>query len=197
MGGNIDAQDLFISPTILVDVRPEDTIMHEEIFGPVLPIVNVKDAEAAVKFINDREKPLALYLFTKSQKIKTLFLSSTSSGGVCINDTVMQLSVETLPFGGVGYSGMGNYHGKKSFDTFVHKKSVLLRSFNPIGEKAQEIRYPPYTEKRTKMLRMAMKTFSNHVSIMKYASYAIVFGLGVGVTVAGFLYRDNVSNNKN
>ncbi|XP_050299194.1 aldehyde dehydrogenase, dimeric NADP-preferring-like [Anthonomus grandis grandis] len=186
LGGNVDAQDLYISPTILIDVKPEDDIMQEEIFGPIFPIINVRDANEAIQFINKREKPLALYVFTKNKKIKDLFLTNTSSGGVCLNDTVMQLTVETLPFGGVGASGMGNYHGKKSFDTFVHKKSVLQRNYNIIGEKLQELRYAPFTPKRMKMLRMALITFNRSIPFKQLALYGLVFGLGVGVTIGGY-----------
>ncbi|CAG9767457.1 unnamed protein product [Ceutorhynchus assimilis] len=195
-GGNVDAQELYISPTILVDVKPDDDIMKEEIFGPVLPIVIVKDAQEAVNLINSKEKPLAMYVFTKNQKIKDLFLTKTSSGGVCINDTMMHLAVEYLPFGGVGNSGMGSYHGKKTFDTFVHKKSVLLRTFNPINEKTQEMRYPPYSEKHTKLLRMAFNIFNRHVSVKRFLTYSLVFGLGVAVTVGGFFVKKHFDDKK-
>ncbi|ENN71299.1 hypothetical protein HUJ04_007731 [Dendroctonus ponderosae] len=186
LGGNVDAGELYISPTILVDVKPNSDVMNEEIFGPVLPIVRVKDAEDAVKFINERDKPLALYIFTKSQKTKDLFIENTSSGGVCINDVLMHITVDSLPFGGVGSSGMGSYHGKKSFDTFVHKKSVLLRSFNAIGETAQSPRYPPYSEKNTKLLKFATTMLSRSINFTRIFSYVVVFALGAGITVGGF-----------
>lgn len=189
LGGDVDAQDLYISPTILVDVKPEDDIMNEEIFGPVLPIINIRDANEAVRFINEREKPLALYVFTKDQRTKDLFLNNTTSGSVCINDTVMQVSVATLPFGGVGNSGMGNYHGKKTFDTFVHKKSVLLKTFSFIAEKVQGMRYPPYTAKKTRLARLALKSLNRSIDFGTYLKYACVFGLGVAVTIGGFYIK--------
>lgn len=108
-GGQTDPKELFVHPTILVDVNLNDPVMKEEIFGPILPIVNVNSADEAIDFIKKREKPLALYVFTKSSKVKEAFLSDTSSGGVVVNDTIMHISAEGLPFGGVGNSG--NYKG--------------------------------------------------------------------------------------
>lgn len=185
LGGEMDAQELYIAPTVLVDVKPEDDVMNEEIFGPILPILNVIDAREAVKFINSREKPLALYVFTNDRKVQEYFLENTSSGGVCINDTVMHLTVAALPFGGVGSSGMGSYHGKKSFDIFVHKKSAMIRNFSLIGEKAQEVRYPPYSTKATSILRLATTTLNRSFNFKSYLFYGLAFGLGVGVTVGG------------
>ncbi|XP_030760710.1 aldehyde dehydrogenase, dimeric NADP-preferring-like isoform X2 [Sitophilus oryzae] len=185
IGGQIDAQDLFIHPTILVDVKPDDDIMQEEIFGPILPIITVNNPEEAIEFINAREKPLALYVFSNHTATKELFLSNTSSGGVCINDTIMHVGVETLPFGGVGNSGMGNYHGKRSFDTFVHKKSVLFKSFFSLGEKAQETRYPPYSKNKTDFTRFAIRSLSRSIK-MPFVTHVIMFSLGVGVTIMTF-----------
>lgn len=109
-------------------------ILQEEIFGPILPIITVENAYEAIKFINSREKPLALYVFTENTKERSLILNNTSSGGVCCNDVVMHLGVENLPFGGVGNSGMGHYHGRVSFDEFSHTKGCLVRDFGYIGE---------------------------------------------------------------
>ncbi|XP_074032094.1 aldehyde dehydrogenase, dimeric NADP-preferring isoform X2 [Leptinotarsa decemlineata] len=105
VGGHTDEEDLLIEPTVLVDVKPEDPIMQEEIFGPILPIVNVNDKEEAIRFINEREKPLALYIFTTKNSVKKAFLENTSSGGVVINDVIMHFIADGLPFGGVGNSG--------------------------------------------------------------------------------------------
>ncbi|KAL1497377.1 hypothetical protein ABEB36_008358 [Hypothenemus hampei] len=192
IGGNVDLENLYISPTILVDINPDDDIMKEEIFGPVLPIVNVRNANEAIKFINAREKPLALYVFTKRTEVKQKFLEETSSGGVCINDTIMHVAVNTLPFGGVGNSGIGNYHGKKSFDVFVHKKSVLIKNFNPLGEKAHSLRYPPYTENGSAILKNLQKLLNRTVNFSKYFCYFLVFGLGVGVTIGGYYVKKEV-----
>ncbi|VVD01069.1 unnamed protein product [Leptidea sinapis] len=125
IGGKTDAQDKYISPTIVANVSPDDKIMEDEIFGPILPIVPIENAYEAIKFINAREHPLVLYLFSKESNIHKIFIEQTRSGSVCVNDTIMFYAVDTLPFGGVGHSGMGAYHGKTTFDTFVHKKSCL------------------------------------------------------------------------
>jgi acyl-CoA reductase-like NAD-dependent aldehyde dehydrogenase len=103
--------------------------MQEEIFGPILPIIEYKDITEAIALINSRPKPLALYLFTQNHNLQKQVLQQTSSGGVCLNDTIMQVGISSLPFGGVGDSGIGNYHGKASFDTFSHYKSVLKNYF--------------------------------------------------------------------
>lgn len=122
-GGKIDANERYISPTIIFDVSPNDPIMQEEIFGPIFPFINVKNVDEAIDFINTRPKPLAIYLFADEQTIQDRFIQETSSGALCINDVVLHVSLDTLPFGGVGDSGMGSYHGRYSFDTFSHQKA--------------------------------------------------------------------------
>jgi len=134
-GGKTVKKERFIELTLLADLSLEDRVMQEEIFGPILPIINVDSASEAIEFINNREKPLTLYLFTEDSHTQEEFISRTSSGGMAINETIMQMSVESLPFGGVGQSGMGAYHGKASFDTFTHYKSILIRDLGFIGEK--------------------------------------------------------------
>uniref|UniRef100_A0A2K6GIA1 Aldehyde dehydrogenase, dimeric NADP-preferring n=1 Tax=Propithecus coquereli TaxID=379532 RepID=A0A2K6GIA1_PROCO len=119
----------------------------KEIFGPVLPIVCVCGLEEAVQFINQREKPLALYVFSNNDKVIKKMIAETSSGGVTANDVIAHITVHTLPFGGVGYSGMGSYHGKKSFETFSHRRSCLVRSL--LSEEALKARYPPGQAKVT------------------------------------------------
>lgn len=121
-GGQTDADERYFSPTLLDDVEPTSPVMQEEIFGPIFPIVTVKSTDEAIKFIVDRPKPLALYYFGKDGDN---VLKSTSSGGACINDTIMHIANENLPFGGVGNSGMSSYHGKRSFDAFTHYKAVV------------------------------------------------------------------------
>ena len=125
-GGDKDKNERYISPTILTDVSPTDPVMCEEIFGPILPVIVVKDADQAIKFINSREKPLTLYVFSTIKDVIDKFLNETSSGSVCANDAMIHLVVDELPFGGVGNSGIGAYHGKTSFDTFTHQKSGKL-----------------------------------------------------------------------
>ena len=124
LGGATDAKERYIEPTLLTDVPLTSPVMQEEIFGPVLPMIPFNDRNEAIKFINEREKPLALYYFGKVSDGKEV-IRTTSAGGSCINDTIMHIANENIPFGGVGNSGMGHYHGRLSFDAFSHKRSVV------------------------------------------------------------------------
>ena len=128
-GGVTDAAQRYIAPTILDQVGPDAAVMQEEIFGPILPVLEYDEISEAIAAIKARPKPLALYLFTRNAALQERVLAQTSSGGVCINDTIMQIAASSLPFGGVGDSGMGSYHGKASFDTFSHDKSVMVKNF--------------------------------------------------------------------
>ncbi|XP_071701896.1 aldehyde dehydrogenase family 3 member H1-like [Rutidosis leptorrhynchoides] len=148
-GGQTDKSNFKISPTILLDVPEDALIMSEEIFGPLLPIVTVEKIEDGIEFIDSRPKPLAAYLFTNTKQLKEQFVNNVSAGGVLINDVTLHLMVETIPFGGVGESGMGSYHGKFSFDAFSHKKAVLYRGFS--GD--APARYPPYTPGKLRLLK--------------------------------------------
>ncbi|MCL2170499.1 MAG: aldehyde dehydrogenase [Defluviitaleaceae bacterium] len=147
-GGMSNPKTLQIEPTIIDSPGPESPIMKEEIFGPILPVVPYSTSSDAVNFINSRPKPLALYVFTGKNSNAKFFLDNTSFGGGAINDTVTQLAVSRLPFGGVGASGMGAYHGKAGFDAFTHYRSVLHKS------KLVDIpiRYQPYTDLAYKIL---------------------------------------------
>ncbi|KAI5269599.1 aldehyde dehydrogenase family 3 member A2 isoform X2 [Manis pentadactyla] len=145
-GGETDEASRYVAPTVLTDVDPETKVMQEEIFGPILPIVPVKDADEAIKFINEREKPLALYVFSHNNKLIKRMIDGTSSGGVTANDVIMHFTLSSLPFGGVGSSGMGVYHGKYSFDTFSHQRPCLLKSLK--GESANNLRYPPNSQSK-------------------------------------------------
>lgn len=127
-GGRTDTEKRMIEPTILNDISWSDPIMEDEIFGPILPILEYSDLDSIIMKIKDRPKPLALYLFTESDQVQEAVLKHISFGGGCINDTVLHLSSPHLPFGGVGDSGMGAYHGKGSFDIFSHEKSMLKQS---------------------------------------------------------------------
>ncbi len=124
VGGESDAAERYIAPTLLADVSPGSPVMQEEIFGPVLPMIPFDNRSEAVRFVLEREKPLALYYFGKVKDGKEV-IRLTSAGGSCINDTIMHIANENIPFGGVGNSGMGHYHGKLSFDAFSHKRSVV------------------------------------------------------------------------
>ena len=129
VGGTANREKLYLAPTILDGVTWDSPIMQEEIFGPILPVMTYHNIEDAIAQINARPKPLALYLFTNNQTLQQQILDSTSSGGVCLNDVFLQVAIWGLPFGGVGDSGIGAYHGKTSFETFSHLKSVLKKPF--------------------------------------------------------------------
>jgi len=141
IGGQSDRSDRYIAPTLIDQVSPNSKIMSEEIFGPILPILEYEQISEAIAFINAQPKPLALYLFSSNKKNQAQILQEISFGGGCLNDIIMHLGNPELPFGGVGNSGMGNYHGKASFDTFSHRKSILKNSFRF----DLKWRYPPYT----------------------------------------------------
>ncbi|XP_011813680.1 PREDICTED: fatty aldehyde dehydrogenase isoform X1 [Colobus angolensis palliatus] len=145
-GGETDEATRYIAPTVLTDVDPKTKVMQEEIFGPILPIVPVKNVDEAIDFINEREKPLALYVFSHNHKLIKRMIAETSSGGVTGNDVIMHFTLNSLPFGGVGSSGMGAYHGKHSFDTFSHQRPCLLKSLKREG--ANKLRYPPNSQSK-------------------------------------------------
>lgn len=128
-GGKSDKSRLFIEPTILDNVSWEDSMMQDEIFGPILPVLVYDELPEAIEMIAERPKPLALYLFSENENIQNKVVHNLSFGGGAINDTISHMTSHYLPFGGVGDSGMGAYHGKASFDTFTHSKSILRRSF--------------------------------------------------------------------
>jgi aldehyde dehydrogenase (NAD+) len=138
-GGKVNLEEKYIAPTILNNVHPEDEIMHEEIFGPILPVMEFGELSEALSYINKNEKPLALYYFGKDESAEKV-LRETSSGGTCINDTLLHVANHKLPFGGVGNSGMGKYHGKESFLAFTHERGVV----NSTTKLDIPLKYPPY-----------------------------------------------------
>jgi aldehyde dehydrogenase (NAD+) len=149
LGGKTDARDLYIAPTVLCDVEPSAPVMNVEIFGPILPVLPMADVNTAIEFVNERDKPLALYVFSDDDSVQRRVLETTTSGGVCVNATMFHVAVPGLPFGGVGPSGTGAYHGRASFETFSHRKSVLTKPtwIDP------SVAYPPYTPTKQKLLR--------------------------------------------
>lgn len=155
VGGQAKEDDRYIAPTILRNVPLDAPIMKKEaeIFGPILPVIKIDSIEDAVKFVNERPKPLAVYLFSENNNSKDYVEENTSSGSLVVNHTLIQASVATLPFGGVGASGMGAYHGKASFDTFSHQKSVLTKPTWRL-DPAAYLLYPPYSETKEKWLKM-------------------------------------------
>ena len=140
LGGEINPEERRIAPTVIAVSNREDPLMADELFGPLLPFLALNSLGDTLMEIRRDPKPLALYLFGGTSAQQDQVLSSTSSGGVCINDVIMQAGVPNLPFGGVGASGMGSYHGQSGFDTFSHQKSVLRRPFRFDFK----LRYPPY-----------------------------------------------------
>ena len=152
-GGKSRPDALKIEPTVLEDVSPESAAMREEIFGPLLPVLTLDSIDEMISFVRRRPKPLARYLFTSSQNTKRRVLRTLSFGGGCVNDTIIHLASTRLPFGGVGESGMGSYHGKKSFDTFTHYKSIVKKA----TWLDLPMRYPPYTDKKLQVIRKFLK----------------------------------------
>ncbi|CAN5657807.1 aldehyde dehydrogenase [soil metagenome] len=156
IGGNTDTDTLYIAPTVLTGIKTDDPVMGEEIFGPILPVIAVDSMTEAIEFVQQRaadgDKPLALYAFSESDDENDRVIEGTSSGGVCVNGTLMHFSNPNLPFGGVGESGMGSYHGKFGFDTFSHLRGVHTRStkIDPA------MLYPPYTAKKQKLVRKGL-----------------------------------------
>lgn len=151
-GGQVVSDDLYMAPTVLRDVDPDSPVMQEEIFGPILPVLPFQKVNEAIEFINAHEKPLAAYVFSQDKATQSKILSRVSSGGACVNDTLTQLAVGDAPFGGVGMSGMGAYHGYDGYLAFTHRRTVLTRvtAFDP------SMRYPPYSPTKTKITSMIL-----------------------------------------
>ena len=152
-GGRGDPETLKIQPTVLDNVSPEDPVMQEEIFGPVLPVLTFDQIGEALDFVNARPRPLALYLFSREKSTQERFLRRASFGGGCINDTVIHLATSRMGFGGVGASGMGSYHGRDSFETFSHRKSVVKKS----TLLDLPVRYAPYSPGKDRLLRLFLR----------------------------------------
>ncbi len=151
-GGTGDRESRYLAPTVLTGVKPDAAVMADEIFGPILPVLTVGDVGEAIRFVNDREKPLALYAFSSDDDTLEHVVADTSAGGVTLNHAVLHLAVPDLPFGGVGESGTGSYHGKSGFDTFSHFKAVLGKPTRP----DPALMYPPHTATKQKIIRKFM-----------------------------------------
>ena len=152
LGGAYDPTDRYIAPTLLTDIDPQSPLLSDEIFGPILPVIPFDDIDDCVEYVNQREKPLALYYFTRSRKRARYMIQHTSSGGACINDTILQTANGNLPFGGIGNSGMGAYHGRASFETFSHRRGVVTSAQRLYSD----FRIAPYGHK-LKWLKRIMK----------------------------------------
>ena len=153
-GGDFDIQEKYIAPTVIDHIIPDSPIIREEIFGPILPLMEYKELDDVIAFINNMQKPLGAYLFSENKRVQKEFITKTSSGGVTINDVIMHAVNLYLPFGGVGGSGMGNYHGEFSFSAFSHKKSILNKStLIDIP-----LRYAPYTKTKQRIIKAFLKS---------------------------------------
>jgi aldehyde dehydrogenase (NAD+) len=150
IGGGSDAATIEIQPTVVVDPALDEPLMTDEIFGPILPVVTVQSLDEAIEFVNSRPKPLAAYLFTKAKSVRERVIKEVPAGGMLVNHLIFQFGTTKLPFGGVGPSGMGAYHGRFGFEEFSHRKSVLTKPTRP---DLSSIIYPPYTEKAWKLAR--------------------------------------------
>jgi len=148
-GGQVDPESRYIAPTVVRNVAGDSPLMQEEIFGPILPVLRVPDVESAVEIVRRGDKPLALYVFTRDAEVEQAVVRGTSSGGVCVNGTLWHLANPAMPFGGVGESGMGAYHGRHTFETFSHRKPVLTKGwrFDP------RVLYPPYSRLKTALVK--------------------------------------------
>ncbi|CAL8348048.1 unnamed protein product [Lota lota] len=153
VGGQVIEAEKYIAPTILTNVVETDAIMQHDITGPVLPILSVEDVDEAIAFVNRRDKPLCVYVYSSDGQVISRLMNETSSGAFCANDSVVQSMMVALPFGGVGASGMGSYHGRSSFDTFSHRKSCLLRGTQ--FECVTYLRYPPYEDRNLSLMTWA------------------------------------------
>jgi aldehyde dehydrogenase (NAD+) len=152
-GGITDAGIRYVAPTIINNVKPGDAIMQEEIFGPVLPVIDFENFEEVYGIIEQNQKPLSTYIFSRNKKLIHEFLRKTQSGNAAVNETVMQIASPYLPYGGLGRSGIGRYHGKTSFETFSNLRSILVKS-NLLDI---WLRYPPYSKFKTKIVGFLMK----------------------------------------
>lgn len=151
-GGDGSREDRYLAPTVLAGVDPGAAVMHEEIFGPILPVIAVEDVDEAIAFVTERPHPLALYVFTAADPTAQRVVEATSSGAVVVNHTLLHAAVPDLPFGGVGASGMGAYHGEQGFDTFSHRRSVLTKPTKP----DPSLMYPPYKRWKQAILRRVL-----------------------------------------
>ncbi len=180
-GGKVVEDDKYIEPT-MVSCGLDNALMKEEIFGPVLPMIAVPDLKAAIKIIQSGEKPLASYIFTSDSATEQAFLNKVSAGGACVNEIAMHVSSATLPFGGVGHSGMGAYHGKAGFDVMSHQKAVYKR----IGPDPP-MRFPPFSNGSISFLRTA----ANLGSYIPFLKSAVKYA--VALVVVAWFYKNFLS----
>ncbi|XP_049911929.1 aldehyde dehydrogenase family 3 member A2-like isoform X2 [Epinephelus moara] len=179
VGGDSDESQCYIAPTVLKDVTGKSKVMKEEIFGPLLPIITVNGVDEAIQFINEREKPLVIYIFSHDNKLIKRMIAETSSGALLANDCLVHFTVSALPFGGVGNSGMGCYHGRHSFDQLSHLRSCLIKQLKMEG--VNNIRYPPHTAKKLGWTRFILLKQVNVCRLRRMALLATLAGLAAFV----------------
>ncbi|KAM4590113.1 aldehyde dehydrogenase family 3 member A2-like [Fundulus diaphanus] len=184
-GGDADEAQGYIGPTVLKNVTAESKVMQEEIFGPLLPIISVDGVEEAIQFINEREKPLVLYVFSYDDKLIKKVIAETSSGAVVANDCVVHFLDSALPFGGVGHSGMGRYRGRHTFDQLSNLRSCMIKQLRMEG--FNSMRYPPHTDSKLSWARRALLTHFNIRRLQNLVILAILTGLAAFL-VQRFLY---------
>ncbi|KAI0035803.1 NAD-aldehyde dehydrogenase [Vararia minispora EC-137] len=186
-GGGKRAEDKFIEPTIVTGVGLDDSLMSEELFGPVLPIIAVEDINEAIQIVNARDHPLALYVFTQDSRVKKQVLDGTQSGGAVVNDCLLQVTADGLPFGGIGPSGSGSHTGKYSFDMFTHTRSTLD---NPSWlDLVMGGRFPPFTDKSTRMMRAllvpSLPARKSKSAANRWGSYWVMLSLACAAAAYG------------
>lgn len=184
IGGETDENDLYIAPTVIANVDRDDKLMEDELFGPLLPMIQVADVDDAIEYINSKDEPLALYIFSSNKKFANKVMDSTRSGAILVNDTLMHVAEGNLPFGGTGPSGMGSYHGKKSFDAFSHERSTMVKDLNVVSEAAMSVRYAPYNDTNLKVARMVLESVPRFkksfvLKHFKWVVIALIFGIGL------------------
>lgn len=179
VGGESDESQCYIAPTVLKDVTADSKVMREEIFGPLLPIISVSGVDEAIQFISEREKPLVVYVFSHDNKLIKRVIAETSSGALLANDCLVHFTVNALPFGGVGNSGMGCYHGRHSFDQLSHLRSCLIKQLKMEG--VNSMRYPPHTDKKLSWARFFLLKRVNVGRLRRMVLLATLAGLAAFV----------------
>ncbi|XP_058490049.1 aldehyde dehydrogenase family 3 member A2-like [Solea solea] len=186
VGGDSDESQCYIAPTVLTGVTGTSKVMREEIFGPILPIISVNSVDEAICFINEREKPLVVYVFTNDNKLIKRMIAETSSGALLANDCLVHFTVNTLPFGGVGNSGMGCYRGRHSFDQLSHLRSCLIKKLKM--EVVNNMRYPPHTARKMGWARFFLVKQVNMCRLRRMALLTLFTAIAA-IAVQRFLRR--------
>jgi len=180
-GGDVDVEKCYIAPTLLTNVDLTSPLMQDEVFGPLLSVIPYDKIDEAIEFVNDRPKPLALYVFTKHDSFAEKVLTRTSSGGACVNEVILHNTIPDLRFGGVGDSGCGGYNGKYSFDSFTHQKGVMANSQK--GDLS--LRFPPFTKEKVGKILLANKVLNS----LPGSKFFALIGIGLSILCGYFLWQ--------